>query len=327
MKKQFLILVWIVITNLSRPGISQTKDIQAFLNGPKTKYSTEGHPKAKGINISIEYPSHWQRSETDRPNIVQEFISETPDGQFLMQCMLMIKDQPSFIKFFSSEDISDVMFNEDVLKEIVPEGATFIKGDRTKYDGEPGAWLIYMIQSERAGLRAESYILQHMFFYSRKLIGLQCGVTGLPGSAARVEQEFISYLPLFQLLGNSIIIQDKWNKTLCVTDILSDVYGEYWIINLIFSAIITWGIGLTPPLLIRFVFVRRPISKRWAIGTVILFWFFNFVIFSANAAAHGGRIGGAIVLIAFASYPILRKGAKKQKENIPLSIVKNRISK
>ena len=93
-------------------------------------------------------------------------------------------------------------------------------------------------------------------------------------------------------------------------------FGNNWVLNLIVSAILTWGIGLTPALLIRFAFLRRPISKGCAIGTVILFGFINFVIFSANAAARGGTIGGAFVLIAFASYAILRKGAKKQKVKI-----------
>jgi hypothetical protein len=318
MKKQFLILAWVAITALPQSGFSQTSSLQAFLNGQKTKYSTEGHPKAKGINISIEYPSHWQRSEGEGPNVVQQFTHGT--SNIFIQCILLIKDQPSFMKLFSSEDISDAMFTQETLKEIVPEGATFLKGENTKYDGQPGAWTIYMTQSERAGLRAESYILQHMFLYSGKLILVVCGVSGLANSGAQVEQEFTRYLPLFQLIGNSIVIQDKWKKTSETTDILLEHYGEYWIITLIISAILTWGIGLTPPLLIRFAFLRRPISKGWAIGTVILFGFINFVIFSANAAARGGRIGGAFVLIAFASYAILRKGAKKQKGETPPSI-------
>lgn len=311
MNKPSLILAFLAIAVLPQFGFSQTSELQAFLGGQKTKYSTEGHPKAKGINISIEYPSHWKKSEGERPNIVQKFTSDASDG-LLRMCIIGIKDQPSFMKLFSSKDISDVMFTQETLKEIVPEGATFIKGEPTQYDGQPGAWMIYMSQSERAALRAEMYILQHMLLYSGKLIVFECSVGGLAGSAPTVEQEFTRYFPLFQLLGNRIVIQNKWKKTIGITDILSKVYGENWIITLIISVIFTWGIGLTPPLLIRFAFLRRPISKGWAIGTVILFGFINFVIFPANASARGGRIGGAFVLIAFASYAILRKGAKKQ---------------
>ena len=211
MKKPSLILAFLAIALLPQFGFSQTSELQAFLGGQKTKYFTEGHPKAKDINISIEYPSHWQRSEGERPNIVQVFTAGASGG-FVPSCIILIKEQPSFLKLFSSEDISEVMFTKETLKEMIPQGATFIKGEQTKYDGQPGAWMVYVTQSERAGIKMEMYNLQHMFLYSGKLITLGCSVGGLAGSGATVEQEFTRYLPLFQLLGNSIVIHDKWTK-------------------------------------------------------------------------------------------------------------------
>ncbi len=314
MNRSLVIFTLTAITVFPECGFGQVRDLQALLYGQKSTYSTEGHPKAKGITISIDCPSCWQRSESDSPNILQEFLSETPNG-FLMQCMLMIKEQPSFMRHFSSRDISDVMFAKETLGELLPERATFIKGDRTEYDGEPGAWIVYAMQSERAGLKAETYTLQNMFLYSGKLITLQCAVSGLPGSAAKLKQEFTGYLPLFTLIGNSIRIPDKWTNTIGLASILSQEYGEYWALTLIVSAVFTWGIGLTPPLLIRFVFLRRPISKGWAIASVLLFGYVNFAVFCVNAAANGRRPGGAFILIAFASYAILRKSTKRGTQN------------
>jgi hypothetical protein len=193
MKKLSLVLALSAIAILPQLGFSQTSDFQAFLSGQKTKYFTEGHPKAKGVNISIEYPSSWQRSEGERPNIVQKFKSGASDG-LLRMCLILIKDQSSFTKLFLSEDLYDEMFTQEALKEMIPESATFIKGKQTKYDGEPGAWMTYMVRAERAGARTEVYILQHMFLYSGKLIMLQCNVGGLAGSGATVEQEFTRYL-------------------------------------------------------------------------------------------------------------------------------------
>ena len=129
------------------------------------------------------------------------------------------------------------------------------------------------------------------------------------------ESERHLWLNDFNTILSSFRITNDRSPSVSVTDPTAIAFGEYWWITLIVSVIFTWGIGLTPPLLIRFAFLRRPISKGWAIGTVILFGLINFVIFSANAAARGGRIGGAFVLIAFASYAILRKGAKKQRDN------------
>ena len=311
MKKTCLIFAFLAIAVLQQFGFSQTSEIQAFLDGQKTKYSTEGHPKAKGINISIEYPTNWQGSEGERPNIVQKFKSDASDG-LLRMCLILIKDQPSFMKLFSSEDISDVMFEQETLKEMIPEGATFIKGEQTKYDGQPGAWIIYMTRAERAGVTIEMYSLQHLFLYSGKMIVLECSVGGLAGTGATVENEFARYLPLFQLFGNSIVIHDKWAKPTNEggDSIMENVFGEYWWITLIVSAILTWGVGLTPPLLIRFAFLRRPISKGWAIGTAAIFWFINIIIFTALGSTS--KTHGALFLVAWASYAILRKGAKEK---------------
>lgn len=87
------------------------------------------------------------------------------------------------------------------------------------------------------------------------------------------------------------------------------LYGEQWGLVLVFSLIITWGIGLAPPLLIRFVFIRHPIGKGWAIGVVALFSLINLVLFSALRSQS--KTHGALALVAFVSYAILRKGAKK----------------
>lgn len=93
------------------------------------------------------------------------------------------------------------------------------------------------------------------------------------------------------------------------SSVVSDLYGERWGLLLLVSALVTWGVGLAPPLLIRFVFMRRPIGRGWAIGLAALFWMFNIVLFTALGSQSKSH--GALVLVAFASYAILRKGGKK----------------
>lgn len=92
--------------------------------------------------------------------------------------------------------------------------------------------------------------------------------------------------------------------------VMADLYGEQWGLVLFLSFLFTWGVGLAPPLLIRFAIMRRPIGKGWAIGAVALFWVFNIVLFTALGSQSKSH--GALALVAFASYAILRKGAKKQ---------------
>jgi hypothetical protein len=84
--------------------------------------------------------------------------------------------------------------------------------------------------------------------------------------------------------------------------------------TLIFSFIITWTIGLTPPLLIRYAFLRRPMAKKPAIGTSAFFWLLNIILFIAMGSESKGH--AALLLIAYVSYWILRR--EKKKSNPPI---------
>ncbi|MCD4812966.1 hypothetical protein K8S19_04675 [bacterium] len=92
--------------------------------------------------------------------------------------------------------------------------------------------------------------------------------------------------------------------------IMSYLFGKQWGLALFLSFFITWSIGLAPPILIRFVFMRRSIGKAWTVGIVALFWVFNIVLFTTLGSQS--KLHGALALVAFVSYVILRKGAKKK---------------
>lgn len=91
---------------------------------------------------------------------------------------------------------------------------------------------------------------------------------------------------------------------------MADLYEEQWGLVLFSSFLFTWGIGLAPPLLIRFAIMHRPLGRGWAIGATVIFWMFNVVLFTALGSQSKSH--GALVLVAFASYAILRKESKKQ---------------
>ena len=111
------------------------------------------------------------------------------------------------LKAFSSEDISDVMFAPENLKELDPEGATFVMGNQTKYDGQPGAMTVLEMDSERAGFRSRNHMLTHMFLYSGKLVSVRCSVSGLSENATLLRGVFEKNVFLFQMIGNGFFIQ------------------------------------------------------------------------------------------------------------------------
>lgn len=90
---------------------------------------------------------------------------------------------------------------------------------------------------------------------------------------------------------------------------MSDING----LVLVISFIITWSIGLIPPLLIRYVFLRRPIGKWPAIGVAGLFMILNIFLFVAMGSENKSHT--VLFLIAWVSYIILRKGYKTKPDH------------
>ncbi len=314
MVKQLALLLWLAALLFPYRGLSQNEDTEAFINGAKSKYRTDGHPKAKSLKISIEYPSHWNREEGERPHIVQKFVGRSSGG-LVPICVLQIRDLPVETKSFSEQEIADIMFSPDGLKNTVPDDMLFLKGEATKYDAQPGAWRIGSLIGTRAGLEFEGYTLQQMLIYSGKLVVLECSVGGLSKAGNAPGALFSQYLPLFQLMGNSIIIHDKWEKAIEDEDQTAifnatDDTGEnvFWVYAI--SFLLTWGIGLTPPVLIRFVIAKRPIAKSWAYAVVIFFGIVNMVVFRIL----GGTSKTVVIVLAYVSFLILRTSFKKQND-------------
>jgi len=67
-------------------------------------------------------------------------------------------------------------------------------------------------------------------------------------------------------------------------------------------------LGLIPPVIIRYVIVRKPLSKPWAIGVVVFLWMVNIVIFTALGSQS--KTHAALFLVAWVSYVILKRKKK-----------------
>lgn len=195
----------------SGAALAQQSNLQRFINGERVTYSTEGNPKAKGIEMSFDYPASWGGADGRRPNTLYQVTSEK--GRGLELCNLVIKEinLPPGTKI-TSQDIEE-LFDPKGLKDFVPAGNRFISGKRTTLDGQPGAWFQFSADADRAGVSLQMIWLMYQVYYDRRLIIFLCGV-GDSGDKPRklVQQRFGASLPLFQQIANSIIIQSKWKK-------------------------------------------------------------------------------------------------------------------
>lgn len=76
-------------------------------------------------------------------------------------------------------------------------------------------------------------------------------------------------------------------------------------VAVVISFVLTWGIGLTPPLVIRYAVLKMPMEKWPAIGACACLWFFNIILFSALGSQS--KTHAALIFVAYVSYWLLRK--------------------
>lgn len=82
-------------------------------------------------------------------------------------------------------------------------------------------------------------------------------------------------------------------------------------VDIVLSFIVTWIVGLTPPILIRYLLYRKPVSRKVAIFLVVFLYFLNlffFIILGSVSKTHA-----VLFLIAWISYRILLKESKTEK--------------
>lgn len=293
-----------------------------FAKGARSSYKTDDHPKARRLKMKFDYPSGWTAKEGERPNIVQRFVEPLTAGITRM-CMITVKEFPPEVQAASSEPgMLDEVFLPENLRQMVPPGATVLDAQSTKYDGQPGGWLSYSIYAEAANMKLYSVSLNQTFSFQGKMAGLLCSVGGAAAESAKVDRAFQASIPLFQQMGASIVLPDKWNAPVALpahegpsgTSASAAVGAALGVPGaglgslvaiIIFSLLLTWTIGLVPPLLIRYKLLKVPMSRGKAIATVVFFWFFNLILFTVLGSKS--RTHGALLLIAYASYLILRR--------------------
>jgi hypothetical protein len=304
-----LVLMMVLFMLVPDRSVAQSADpAREFLDGNRRTFSTKDHPKAKGINLAIAYPGSWAAAEGERPNIVQKFVSH--GGRGLESAMIITKDLPLPAgTILTKEDMRD-MFTVSELRGMLPDGAIFVGAQSTEIEGVPAATLEYVTRAERAGVEIQIHAWMLSFISGKTLVQLQFGVAGSTETENDVFRRMAAFKPLFILMANSIVLPDEWpsgaetppNTTMPASTTSARSYGGYQLstLNAVANLVITWGLGITPPLLIRYVLVRRPLSKRaasWlAAGFSVFFW---TAFLSLNHALHQKPGTGAVWVIMF----------------------------
>lgn len=310
-----LALLLLVFASTSAFADSRTL-ARDFADGDRLKFSTKGHPKAKNVHLTIAYPSSWRAAEGEGRNIVQKFVSEGGRGMEMAGIVVILNDLPIPTGMALSEqdqrDVRREVLSVAGLKEMLPPGATFIAAQTTSVERIPAGMLEYSMRAERVGIKMVMHVWSITFFSGNALVQVQFSVGGLSGSDAEVARRMAAFKPLFFLMANSIIFPDNITAPTPMAETalssppsvlelarLPDS-APFLIATLAVSFLVTWGLGLAPPLLIRYACLRRPLRAQaasWVAGGFCGFFWISFRLFHHAVGEKPGT--GAVWLLVF----------------------------
>jgi hypothetical protein len=182
-----------------------------FTNGQQVTWTSKDHPKAKGINLKISYPSSWKAAEGTRPNILQKFVGKSATGMDFMALTTRSLPAP-FDKELTAAEKKEFLAR-DVVAEMLPEGAKMLSYQMTKIDGETCAMAEFLHITERVGMKIAQKGMVFVIPRPGTLLLVQCatGVDAANGLAG-LDARYSSVRNLYLLIGSSCVFVDKWEE-------------------------------------------------------------------------------------------------------------------
>ena len=183
-----------------------------FLDGFKARFTSDGSGKAKGVRFHLDYPKSWSSADGNRPNIVRKFVSQ--NGRGFEMIMVMVKSLPLPPgQKLTDKDIEKMVAEVATpkeLKEMLPDGASFVSGGPLRLDGRPGFYQKYSLKQQRLDFTLSSLAVSYTVYYQTSMIQIQCHVGSEAKEEQGLKQRFERFEPLFKLVANSFVIESQW---------------------------------------------------------------------------------------------------------------------
>jgi hypothetical protein len=200
--------------------------VEEFNKGFKHIYRTKDHPKAKGLDIQLEYPMSWSIKEGIRPNIIKLMMANNGKGPASFSIMVRdifaeagsdeIRSELSQLETISgANEIAVEMFSYDSLVEMAKGmGAKNVRNITTKrivLDRWPGAMIEFIGEQQRVDLKTTSHYQSYICLYKNYIIFIQCGVLKWPWDKGDDFQKRIDkYKPIFRKIAYNFVIQSQY---------------------------------------------------------------------------------------------------------------------
>ncbi len=197
----------LVVLLSAHPQFSKNPALE-LLAGWKQTFRTKGHPKAKGADFSISFPASWSKREGYRPNIIQFFQSGAGHGPIM--CNLMVKDIPLPAGYKPTQEELKEFFQPSELKDMVPDGGTFIDAKSIILEDTPAGMLVSDQTMQRLDLALTMRMTQFVTIQGSSMVFIQFMVAKVPDSNESLDDLQQKYLPTYRAIANTFVFNDKY---------------------------------------------------------------------------------------------------------------------
>jgi clan AA aspartic protease (TIGR02281 family) len=175
-----------------------------FINNYKQKYKTDNNPKANGAKLTISLPYSWLGSETEKESTVYKFTSKFGKGNEIV--VISVQKIVEGQDIVTNEEIKEI-FSKEVQLDAIKNKEEPIKYENFIIDGCPGSKVEYNTSMKRLNMDIHMRTSIINFFDGKYLYTLTCIVNSQ--NKSELLSSFNHFAPLFNLIANSIIVENK----------------------------------------------------------------------------------------------------------------------
>ncbi len=165
-------------------------------------YSSNGHPKAKGLNFQIKKPLGFEQNEADRPNIVQKWEKNKTNNDEYLAFMIIVKKLDPEVIGFSKSDWTKYLKDDGGVKDFASAFENPINEKFLVIDNFPAAGFDASQEVSRLDFKIRIYFSQIMVIVNNHTFLMQFQST----KKNNLERN----KSLFYQLANSVIFTDQY---------------------------------------------------------------------------------------------------------------------
>lgn len=186
------------------------KPEREFSGGYVVRFQTDGNGKSKGTRLGISVPKSWQSKEGNRPNIVQEFLSENGRGN--VSVVLLVKSfPPALAKQLTSEQSTLEFLSQSSMTNSIPTSGRLVGYTLQKLDGLHAAVMEFVVTEQRLDSRYRMHAISYTLVCGENMVTITMSTFGLASeSEAETARRFQKFRPLFRAIANSFSYNNQY---------------------------------------------------------------------------------------------------------------------